>query len=206
MNQYLIFVITAILIFIYIIYKPTKSKDSYIDNSYNGIAELNKYIQMYNSLLTRFDITATRVNRTCYKNKDTKSLKRLESLANEFMNTYPKCANLIDEIKELEKYDNRYERLIFDIKKIIADMEIILEKIEGLEYNSTDYSSNDNTNNYFELNDTYSSIYFSGCNTLDSLNKRYHILAKAYHPDNNFGDQKTFQKMKNEYEELKKFF
>ncbi len=46
--------------------------------------------------------------------------------------------------------------------------------------------------------------FFSGCNTVEKLNKRYKALCKAYHPDNEGGDEETFIAIKQEYEELKK--
>ena len=46
--------------------------------------------------------------------------------------------------------------------------------------------------------------FFSGCNTVEKLNKRYKALCKAYHPDNEGGDEDTFIAIKQEYEELKK--
>ncbi len=48
--------------------------------------------------------------------------------------------------------------------------------------------------------------YFGGCNSIDSLKRRYHKLAKAFHSDEGDGDKETFVKMKAEYEkELKKY-
>ena len=46
-------------------------------------------------------------------------------------------------------------------------------------------------------------VFFSGCNTLDKLEKRYKNLCKAYHPDIAEGDTETFQKMQAEYQALK---
>lgn len=47
--------------------------------------------------------------------------------------------------------------------------------------------------------------FFSGCNTLDKLEKRYKSLCKAYHPDSEGGDEETFKTLQVEYEQLKKY-
>lgn len=47
------------------------------------------------------------------------------------------------------------------------------------------------------------SVYFSGCNSLDKLEKRYKSLCKAYHPDTEGGDTETFQRMQEEYLSMK---
>lgn len=45
--------------------------------------------------------------------------------------------------------------------------------------------------------------FFSGCDTPDKLEKRYRALCKTYHPDSDAGDEDTFKRMKDEYEEQK---
>lgn len=47
------------------------------------------------------------------------------------------------------------------------------------------------------------SLFFAGCNTIEKLDKRYKSLCKAYHPDAEGGDTETFQKMQEEYAQLK---
>lgn len=53
-------------------------------------------------------------------------------------------------------------------------------------------------------NPAKASIYFSGCNTLEKLDKRYKALCKAYHPDTEGGDEESFKVLQEEYERLKK--
>ena len=38
----------------------------------------------------------------------------------------------------------------------------------------------------------------------EKLDKRYKALCKTYHPDAEGGDKETFQKMKDEYDEIRK--
>ena len=46
--------------------------------------------------------------------------------------------------------------------------------------------------------------FFRGCDTREKLEKRYKALCKTYHPDSEAGDEDTFKRMKDEYEEHKK--
>ena len=53
-------------------------------------------------------------------------------------------------------------------------------------------------------NPSGTSVFFSGCDSIDKLEKRYKALCKTYHPDIAEGDMETFQRMQAEYESLKK--
>lgn len=53
-------------------------------------------------------------------------------------------------------------------------------------------------------NPVKASTYFSGCNTLEKLDKRYKALCKAYHPDTEGGDEESFKALQEEYERVKK--
>ncbi len=55
-------------------------------------------------------------------------------------------------------------------------------------------------------NPANTSVFFTGCNTREQLDKRYRELCRAYHPDSAGGDQDTFVEMQLEYKELKQFF
>ncbi len=45
--------------------------------------------------------------------------------------------------------------------------------------------------------------FFAGCDTAEKLEKRYRALCRTYHPDSEAGDEETFKKMQEEYEERK---
>ncbi len=47
-------------------------------------------------------------------------------------------------------------------------------------------------------------VYFSGCEDIDMLDSRYHILCKAFHSDGKSGDEESFKRMKAEYDAIKK--
>ncbi len=52
-------------------------------------------------------------------------------------------------------------------------------------------------------NPAKNSVFFSGCTTRTKLDKRYKSLCKAYHPDAEGGDSKTFMVLTEEYNRLK---
>ena len=48
--------------------------------------------------------------------------------------------------------------------------------------------------------------FFAGCNSRESVEKKYRSLAKLYHPDNMDGDTASLQEINAQYEEAKKMF
>lgn len=48
------------------------------------------------------------------------------------------------------------------------------------------------------------SNYFAGCNSAESLEKRFKTLCKVYHPDNTNGDSEAFRTLTEEYKSIKK--
>lgn len=46
--------------------------------------------------------------------------------------------------------------------------------------------------------------FFTGCNTLESVEKRYRSLCKIYHPDVPSGDESTFKEVQREYHQLQR--
>lgn len=97
---------------------------------------------------------------------------------------------LVDECSDKKSIDiRRFKQLIpqiqmldkqrDDVQKLVKKLASELEKPSGV------------------------AVFFSGCDTLDKLEKRYKNLCKAYHPDIAEGDTETFQKMQSEYQSLK---
>jgi len=54
-----------------------------------------------------------------------------------------------------------------------------------------------------DKNPTRNSLFFSGCDTPEKLEKRYKSLCKAYHPDAEGGDEESFKAVQAEYERIK---
>lgn len=110
-------------------------------------------------------------------------------------NTFSMYFSELYEIYELFKKHNlqltaeQFHELIPKIQHIERLRNKLISSLEIIE---SEYS---NAANY--------SIYFSGCNDLNSLDKRYKVLCKAYHPDSDSGDADSFMRMQSEYEKIK---
>lgn len=102
--------------------------------------------------------------------------------------------NLSEIVDECSKYKNGIP--LDKFKKLIP-------RIQQLEKQRADVKSMAEKLQQENSNPVRTSVFFSGCNTADKLEKRYRSLCKAYHPDAEGGDTETFQKMQDEYEALK---
>lgn len=102
--------------------------------------------------------------------------------------------NLSEIVEECSKYKkgiplDKFKKLIPQIQQLEKqreDVKTMAEKLKEL-----------------HADPVKSSVFFSGCNTAEKLEKRYKSLCKAYHPDAEGGDKETFQKMQDEYQNLK---
>ena len=54
-------------------------------------------------------------------------------------------------------------------------------------------------------NPAKNTVFFSGCDTREKLERRYKSLCKTYHPDSESGDEETFKILTEEYSRLKDF-
>lgn len=102
--------------------------------------------------------------------------------------------NLSDIVDECSKYESgipldKFKKLIPRIQQLEKQREEVKTMVEKLREAT--------------VNPLKSSVFFSGCNNLEKLEKRYKSLCKAYHPDSEGGDTETFQKMQEEYDKLK---
>ena len=103
--------------------------------------------------------------------------------------------NLQDIVEECSKYRkgipvDQFRKLIPQIQLLEKQRSEVKELADKLQKINDDPVS--------------SSVFFSGCTTVEKLDKRYKALCKTYHPDAEGGDKETFQKMKDEYDEIRK--
>lgn len=104
--------------------------------------------------------------------------------------------NLSEIVDECSKYRkgipmDKFKRLVPRIQLLEKQREDVKKLAEKLQAMNND--------------PVKASLFFSGCNTAEKLEKRYKSLCKTYHPDAESGDTKTFQKMQEEYTTLKEF-
>ena len=111
----------------------------------------------------------------------------LRSLLGEYMN---KAVELSEKMNKLPNKISvpEFEKLI----PLIKQLDSLKEDIRKLNVKMAAYTP-----------EGVSSGFFAGCDSLQKLEKRYKALCKTYHPDSEAGDEETFKKMQEEYEELK---
>lgn len=95
--------------------------------------------------------------------------------------------------------------------KIVRAVKCVKD-LEPYEDDSNQYYQQEESSSHGSSNDQRNEregsglLFFAGCDTLDKLEKRYRILARAFHPDEGSGDEESFKKMQAEYEQLRKGF
>lgn len=88
------------------------------------------------------------------------------------------------------------------IEKCQADMQTLYNK--QLAYLEEVAKQNNNSTNNVSSIKSSTTEYFTGCDTRESLSKRYRDLCKVYHPDMGNGSSEIFNKIQDEYNALKK--
>lgn len=102
------------------------------------------------------------------------------------------------DLKELVDTCNSYKKGIpgNEFQKMIPKIQALEKQKRELEQMVTKLKDEYST-------PTSSAIFFAGCDTLEKLEQRYKSLCKTYHPDTGSGDEDTFKRMVEEYEQLK---
>ena len=191
--------------------KPEKKKAREFDEL---ARELNEYISEYNILLSKFHVFFEKAQNTCTENEDIEGLEGLSKLITLFNNQIDTMTSLIDENTELLRAGNIHSLSFYLLSNGVSDMNRTIDKTKLIEANSIDYvrirREREETRKRYEEDTIIKQPIiekgldpFSGCVDLESLNKRYKALAKAFHPDNGFGDNKSFLKIQSEYEKRK---
>lgn len=109
------------------------------------------------------------------KDKLKEYLVEMDDILNEFTELICKYEDILEEIKKSEKINQQNEKE---------------------QKNEQDIKIQPRSENGFG--------FFDGCNSQDSLDKRYKALCKIYHPDNANGDEEVFKCIVNEYECIRK--
>lgn len=111
------------------------------------------------------------------------------------LSTYKQYTSDVDSlIQTISTYNNQIPPEIFDeMVPLIKRLDVNKQKIEELTEKilATEQA-------------TSTASFFSGCTSMEKLEKRYKALCKVYHPDSGNGDEETFKCMCGEYEKMKK--
>ena len=111
----------------------------------------------------------------------------LRSMLGEYMNKAVEISEKMNSLPDKVPVEE-FEKLIPQIKRLDS----LKEDIQKLSVKMAAYTP-----------EGTGSGFFAGCDSLPKLEKRYKALCKTYHPDPEAGDEETFKKMQEEYEELK---
>lgn len=123
----------------------------------------------------------------------------------EDLNDYEDDDEYIDNYEDDDEYIDDHE----DDDEYIDDYE------DDDEYNDGKYNKKDRRNKYSDDSDSYyddkikkepttSFDFFAGCNSKESVDKKYKSLVKLYHPDNMDGDTKALQEINVQYTSAKR--
>ena len=105
--------------------------------------------------------------------------------------------NMTEIANTCSAYDNTVPEHVF--KKLIPQIQALDKQRDNLQKNIERLRQENK-------DPVKQSVFFSGCNTPEKLEKRYKALCKTYHPDMESGDDETFKALQNEYEMIKKTF
>ena len=147
-----------------------------LDKEYNDIVE--NFLEIHKvaiEIVKRNE--KKRTISTKEKDKLKEYLTEMDNILNEFTRLVCQYEDIIDEIKETEKKGQKEKR----------------EYKKDENYNIREKTSTENSFGFFD-----------GCDSQESLDKRYRALCKIYHPDNINGDEDVFKCIVEEYDCVKK--
>ncbi len=101
-----------------------------------------------------------------------------------------------------EERQRRYQKRIDDYYD--EDADDIYEENRRYEYEDDDYRRGRDDRSSSDTSGGFD--FFAGCNSLESVEKKYRSLAKIYHPDNQDGDTSAIQEINASYEQAKRRF
>ena len=211
--MYQVFICILIIVIIAVFYINRKPSENKIQGIYDKNHEL---IEEYNNILKQIDYEENRIIEI--KSCREEYYYEFESLMNRTkiaINNFLKWNDILSDHLMNQRYEN-YLRNESQLQNIISELKIIRDSLESLKqriYNDIDFIEKQENKRKKEeqkwkeyqeiiVKDS-SSVYFTGCNNMDDLNKRYRALMKVYHPDNQTGDSSTFQQVRKEYEKMK---
>lgn len=161
--------------------------------------DINAYIQKYNNIQTEVSMIENKKREEIINKNDMDAYTELRIYTEEFNEKQELVSSLIDNVKEiLDKQGDINDAFLINkqIKEELEELHHITEKIKYIEVQSR----------IQHMNHTKTSpqvSFFDGCNTKEEADKRYKSLSKAFHPDTGYGDTGLFQRMTDEYNNLK---
>lgn len=205
-----IVILIGIFIFIVILI-PGKPSASAIQNAIN---DYNTFVFDYNSITNELSMIENEIREKRFSKSDYDEIKGITKVIMTKLNELSICSNAAKQY--LEKHNlSFYRKELKSANAKLQEIELLKEKFEIL--NSKGKTEEEYLYEKMlyekELEEKYKenvirekaklgSTFFSGCHTIEQLEKRYKSLCKVYHPDTQTGEEETFKRIKTEYDKL----
>lgn len=205
-----ILVVTAIVIFTMVLFRRPSRKDSY------------GAINSYSSMLDEYNADVELLTQICQKiarehDPGNTCMTRINAFIDKANEASVQFKGLSDRMEYCLKKKNlphyrQYESCAAIALAVMKDSyDSLLEIEKELSDRTGRETEQQNDTWQEEWSEIYRSIpdemnsgdvFFSGCGTRSEYEKRYHELAKVYHPDSGHGDADTFRKITDRYNEI----
>lgn len=173
----------------------------------NVCRNINEHINTYNNILAEANIITTTKREEIINANDMDAMAELKIYTVEFQEQQELVSNRIEHIKRLLEEEHDFESAFKQNQMLKEEVDLfahIIEKMKYIEIHRTNYSDAFKNTNFAKQQQPERELnFFSGCETKEEADKRYRNLSKAFHPDTGCGDTELFQKMTDEYNNLK---
>lgn len=189
---------------------PRKTSSSMI-NQY--IDQYNNFISEYNSLINELKFMEQEILGNRYKKEDLKEIeKKFEQVGLFTGNISILIGNMKNSLEsgKVSSFKKFYRETIENYECLIKTKNT-LEILKRRGMSEEEYMENKKweekqrsweTEKAAIAKEKTAITFFSGCSTLESIEKRYKSLCKVYHPDVPTGDENTFKEILKEYQQL----
>lgn len=169
--------------------------------NYEEIDKMNNLVDVYEEICDNIWSTFTKISDKTDGDEITSSfIEKFNEKETDFRNSYDIFKNDVNE-KLRSNILKHCSDILGELKRLYMQMEEYYESLPDAstdsKYEEEDWAENNNM-------DFVDVSLFAGCNSIESLSKRYKNLMKTFHPDNEDGDTEMTQKIQITYEQLQK--
>ena len=195
---YIAIVLSVILIFI----SSKKGKKVYTKKQGQLAIDMENYINELNMAFDKYKMYFNEVHQMCMEENNRKALEYLEDCMKKFSLTF-ELTNTVVEAVQRDIVRNNCKKATREMQTLIKTFSVMEELMEQLDVAKSIIESDRENKKYgFVNNEEYKEnayYYFKSCTNKESLQKRYKLLVKAFHPDEQHGDEESFTKIHDEY-------
>ena len=193
----------AIFMLLCLVFLNTKNKKQLNKKQIDLFSDYDKYSNEINLMIDQYKLYYNEVYEKCIKEENRDAFEYLKKCKEEFENIFDHTYLIANDIqKSIEK--NNCKKAGRDMQLLgqsIIDIESLIEQLDvAKSIVESDCESKKYREQEYEQNEILEDAYFLNCQDKESLVKSYKMLAKAFHPDAGYGDEKSFKRMQEEYE------